>query len=98
MKETCLDGPALCFSNHGGNGETILRTGKVVKNCGDIHGMWNYSKLCYNTKYPWEAPPHPGQLPGRKRSRLWNRRRIRPWRHSSMCCKPGNRESTAVPM
>lgn len=55
VKETCLDGPALCFSNHGGNGETILRTGKVVKNCGDIHGMWNYSKLCYNTKYPWEA-------------------------------------------
>lgn len=19
--------------------------------------MWNYSKLCYNTKYPWEAAP-----------------------------------------
>lgn len=57
VKETCLDGPALCFSNHGGNGETILRTGKVVKNRGDIHGMWNYSKLCYNTKYPWEATP-----------------------------------------
>lgn len=55
VKVTCLDGPALCFSNHQANGETILRTGKVVKQPGDVHGMWNYSKLCYNTKYPWEA-------------------------------------------
>ncbi len=57
VKITTLDGPALCFSNHGANGETVLRTGKVVKNKGDIHGMWNYSKLCYNTKFPWEAAP-----------------------------------------
>ena len=57
VKETVLDGPALCFSNHGANGETILRTGKVVKRATDNHGMWNYSKLSYNTKYPWEAMP-----------------------------------------
>lgn len=57
VKVTTLDGPALCFSNHQANGETILRTGKVVKAPGDRHGMWNYSKLCYNTKYPWEAAP-----------------------------------------
>lgn len=57
IKVTTLDGPALCFSNHEANGETILRTGKVVKNKGDVHGMWNYSKLCFNTKYPWEATP-----------------------------------------
>ena len=57
VKVTCLDGPALCFSNHEANGETILRTGKVVKQPGDEHGMWNYSKLCYNTKYPWESVP-----------------------------------------
>lgn len=57
VKVTTLDGPALCFSNHEANGETILRTGKVVKNKGDVHGMWNYSKLCFNTKYPWEATP-----------------------------------------
>ncbi|MGN0299408.1 MAG: DUF2264 domain-containing protein [Lachnospiraceae bacterium] len=57
VKVTCLDGPALCFSNHQANGETILRTGKVVKNLGDEHGMWNYSKLCFNTKYPWESTP-----------------------------------------
>lgn len=56
-KVTVLDGPALCFSNHQGNGETILRTGKVVKAASDTHGMWNYSKLCFNTKYPWEAGP-----------------------------------------
>jgi hypothetical protein len=56
-KVTTLDGPALCFSNHKANGETILRTGKVVKNTGDEHGMWNYSKLNFNSKYPWEAAP-----------------------------------------
>jgi hypothetical protein len=56
-KVTTLNGPALCFSNHGANGETILRTGKVVKNRGDQHGMWNYSKLCYNSKFPWESAP-----------------------------------------
>lgn len=57
VKVTTLDGPALCFSNHKANGETILRTGKIVKNKGDIHGMWNYSKLSFNTKYPWESTP-----------------------------------------
>ncbi|MCM1055488.1 MAG: DUF2264 domain-containing protein [Bacteroides sp.] len=57
IKETSLDGPALCFTNHGANGETILRTGKVIKNVGDDHGMQNYSKLAYNSKYPWEAAP-----------------------------------------
>ncbi|WP_310605478.1 DUF2264 domain-containing protein [Anaerosporobacter sp.] len=57
VKETVLDGPALCFTNHNANGETILRTGKILKNLGDEHGMWNYSKLCYNTKYPWESAP-----------------------------------------
>ena len=59
VKVTTLDGPALCFSNHSANGETVLRTGKVVKYAGDNHGMWNYSKLCFNTKYPWEAAPQP---------------------------------------
>lgn len=57
VKETVLDGPALCFSNHKANGETVLRTGKVLKAKQNIHGMWNYSKLCFNTKYPWEASP-----------------------------------------
>ena len=58
-KVTSLNGPALCFSNHQANGETILRTGKVVKNKKDEHGMWNYSKLCFNTKYPWESAVAP---------------------------------------
>ena len=60
VKITTLDGPALCFSNHQANGETILRTGKIIKHKDDIHGMWNYSKLCFNTKYPWEAQPNGG--------------------------------------
>lgn len=66
VKETCLDGPALCFTNHQANGETILRTGKVLKRQGDIHGMWNYAKLSYNTKYPWEAAPA-DEVPEEKR-------------------------------
>lgn len=57
IKETVLDGPALCFTNHSANGETVLRTGKVIKKHHDKHGMWNYSKLSYNSKYPWEASP-----------------------------------------
>lgn len=57
VKVTYLDGPALCFSNHKANGENNLRTGKVVKNKKDIHGMWNYSKLTFNSKYPWESSP-----------------------------------------
>lgn len=57
VKTTTLNGPALCFSNHKANGETILRSGKVVKSRTDVHGMWNYSKLCFNTKYPWESAP-----------------------------------------
>ncbi|MDE7212191.1 MAG: DUF2264 domain-containing protein [Lachnospiraceae bacterium] len=60
IKETALNGPALCFTNHKANGETILRTGKIVKNAGDKHGLWNYAKLCFNTKYPWEATPQVG--------------------------------------
>lgn len=55
VKTTTLNSPALCYSDHAANGETILRTGKVVKQKNDISGMWNYAKLCYNTKYPWEA-------------------------------------------
>ncbi|SEA04427.1 hypothetical protein SAMN02745687_01562 [Lachnospiraceae bacterium NK3A20] len=57
VQETVLNGPALCFTNHRANGETILRTGKVNKTENDLHGMWNYGKLSYNTKYPWEATP-----------------------------------------
>lgn len=57
IKETTLPGPALCYTNHQANGETILRTGKVLKKHEDTHGMWNYAKLNYNTKFPWESTP-----------------------------------------
>ncbi len=57
VKETVLDGPALCFTNHKDNGETILRSAKVFKTSNDMHGMWNYNKLSYNSKYPWESTP-----------------------------------------
>ena len=57
VKENFLDAPGLCFTNHRDNGETILRTAKVFRNCNDLSGMQNYTKLCYNTKFPWEATP-----------------------------------------
>ena len=55
IKTTALNGSALCFTNHKANGTTILRTGKVTKNTSDKHGMDNYGKLCYSTKYPWDS-------------------------------------------
>ncbi len=65
VKETTLDGPALCFTNHKANGSNLLRTGKVLKRPDDIHGMWNYSRLCFHSKYPWEATPAAAHaLPG----------------------------------
>ena len=57
VKVTTLDGPALCFSNHQANGETILRTGKVNVQGRDQSRMRSYARLCFNTKYPWEAAP-----------------------------------------
>ncbi len=50
-----LDGPGLCMANHQANGITELRTGKIVKHKDDEHGMNNYSKLVFNSKFPWEA-------------------------------------------
>ncbi len=57
VKVTSLDGPGLSFSNHKANGSTLIRTAKVVKNRSDRHGMWNYGKLVFHSKYPWEAAP-----------------------------------------
>lgn len=55
VKETFLKGPALCFTNHKDNQTTILRSAKVVKKIGDKCGLWNYGKLCYSSKFPWES-------------------------------------------
>jgi hypothetical protein len=57
VKTTVLNGPGLCCTNHFASGETILRTGKVVKGKADRNRQWEYGKLCYNTKYPWESDP-----------------------------------------
>ena len=69
FQETVLDGPALAFTNHQANGETILRTGKVLKTRKDVHGMWAYGKLCYNTRFPWEASPLEPAADGRTTTR-----------------------------
>ncbi|MCR5724707.1 MAG: DUF2264 domain-containing protein [Treponema sp.] len=55
VKTTVLSGPGLCITNHRANGTTLFRTAKVLKQPDDGHGIWNYGKLCYASKYPWEA-------------------------------------------
>lgn len=57
IKKTVLNGPALCYTNHNANGSTIIRSAKVRKKKDDIHGMWNYAKLSYSSKFPWESTP-----------------------------------------
>lgn len=59
-KVTTLDGPALCMANHEANGITELRCGKMVKEKNDRHGIWNYGKLVFNSKFPWESQPAEG--------------------------------------
>lgn len=66
VKETTLKGPALCYTNHEANGETILRSGKIYKEAKDVHGIWNYGKLNYNTKYPWESTPAQKRISGQR--------------------------------
>lgn len=56
---TVLNGPALAIANHAANGTTEMRTGKMVTDEDNIHGMWNYGKLVYSTKFPWEASTQP---------------------------------------
>ena len=61
LRETVLPGPGIVLSNHKANGGTILRSGKVLTNPSDLHGIRNYGKLCYHTDFPWEdAVHHPG--------------------------------------
>lgn len=54
-RETVLDGPGICITDHGANGAVSLRTAKVTKACDDVHGMWNYCKLVYHSKFPWDS-------------------------------------------
>lgn len=53
-EQTCLAGPGIVLSHHPG-GETILRTAKVIRGRDDVRGLWNYGRLCFHTKFPWEA-------------------------------------------
>ncbi|MCR4903563.1 MAG: DUF2264 domain-containing protein [Butyrivibrio sp.] len=57
VKETTLNGPGLCFTNHNSSGETLLRTAKFTKKEADKHTLWNYGKISYNTRFPWESTP-----------------------------------------
>ncbi len=55
VKETVLDGPALLLSNHKENGTTILRTGRVSGSHKNVCNSYQYARLSFNSKYPWEA-------------------------------------------
>ena len=55
VRTLSLDGPGLCVTNHAASGITEMRTGKVSCDKEDLHKIWNYAKLAYNTKFPWEA-------------------------------------------
>lgn len=57
VQEYTLNGPGLCYTNHSANGETILRSAKFTRSENDKHTLWNYCKLSYNSKYPWESTP-----------------------------------------
>jgi len=52
--ETTLPAPGLSFTNHLLSGDTLLRSGKVMRSKDDEGGMLCYSKLCYSTSLPWE--------------------------------------------
>lgn len=62
VREAVLDGPGIAVSNHGENGAVVLRTAKVTKGADDIHGMWNYCKLCYASAFPWDSGVLPKKL------------------------------------
>ncbi|MEN8231021.1 MAG: DUF2264 domain-containing protein [Bacteroidota bacterium] len=49
-----LPGPGMLISNHGSSGASEIRPGKIYK----IDP--NYSRLVYNTAFPWEADPDDG--------------------------------------
>ncbi len=63
VKETVLSSPALVFTNHKGNGTTILRTGRVSQSSKAEGGCSQYARLNFNSKYPWEAVASEGVDP-----------------------------------
>ena len=51
QKTVALDGPGLAITAHGPSGAAELRPGKVNSKASEP----NYTRLAYNTAFPWEA-------------------------------------------
>ncbi len=49
-----LPGPGILLSSHGASGTSEIRPGKLLRSNS------NYSRLVYNTDFPWEAKPGNG--------------------------------------
>ncbi len=54
-----LPGPGINIVNHKQSGTTEIRTSKIIMDMGNID-MQQYSRLAFNTKFPWEAFDHKG--------------------------------------
>lgn len=50
-----LDGPGMALSAHPENGASQLRTGKIMREAGDLGGLMGYGRLCFCADHPWEA-------------------------------------------
>jgi hypothetical protein len=61
QQTTVLDGPGLAVTNHAYEGTTELRPGKVP---GGKKGNPNYTRLVYNTSFPWEDDSPTGAFAG----------------------------------
>ena len=61
VQNTVLDAPGIVISNHGSTGTTEVRPGKVP---GGKKGNPNYTRLVYNTAFPWEDDSPTGAFAG----------------------------------
>ncbi len=61
QQTTVLEAPGLAITNHGWEGTTEIRPGKVP---GGKRGNPNYTRLTYNTAFPWEDDSPAGAFAG----------------------------------
>jgi hypothetical protein len=61
VRETALPGPGLQLAQHAATGATEMRTSKVMV-VGGHKVLHNYSRLAFNTKFPWQADTADGLM------------------------------------
>lgn len=60
-RDTPLDGPGLTLTQHGSTGATEMRTAKVMV-VGGHDVLHQYSRLAFNTKFPWQGDTTDGLM------------------------------------